>query len=136
MPLGVVLFARAARRKSSEHHNTFGIDRERFSGLGVSQPRELHERPACGVKDDSLDILGFALHATALAGQKGDLGYRGHDVDIQGEAGDAIVAGYGRYRLMAAARMSIVGVGFRDYAQLRMGADRTRAVKFLAAGLG
>jgi len=88
-----VLFARAARRESSEHHNAFGIDRERFSGLGVGQPRELHDRPPRRVEDESLDILGFAFHATALAGQKGDLGYRGHGVEIQRGAGDVTVAG-------------------------------------------
>jgi len=110
----VVLFARAAEREGSEHHNAFGIDRERFSGVGVGQPRELHDRPARCVEDESLDILGFAFDATALAGQEGDLGYRGHGVEIQGGAGGVIVAGYGRYGLMAALRMSIVSVGFRD----------------------
>jgi hypothetical protein len=85
--------------------------------VGVGQPRELHDRPARRVKDESLDILGFAFHATALAGQEGDLGYRGHDVEIQGGAGGVIVAGYGRYGLMAALRMSIVSVGFRDSAR-------------------
>jgi hypothetical protein len=85
LPLGVVLFARPARRESSEHHNAFGIDRERFSGMGVSQPRELQDRPTRRVEDNSLDILDIALHVTALASQKADLGYGGHDVEIEGE---------------------------------------------------
>ena len=68
LPLGVVLFARAARCESSEHHDAFGIDRDTFAGLSVGQPRELHDRPTRRVEDDSLDILGVALHAAALAG--------------------------------------------------------------------
>jgi hypothetical protein len=105
LPLGVVLFVRMVRLDCSEHHNAFGIDRERFSGAGVGQPCELHDRPARRVDDESLDGLGFAFHATALAGQEGDLGYRCHDVEIQGGVGDVAVAGYGVYGLMAAVRM-------------------------------
>ena len=124
-PLEVVLFVRGARRERSEHHNAFGIDRERFSSLGVSQPSELHDRPTRGVDDESLDIFGLAFHATALAGQQGDLGYRGHDVEIQGGAGDVTAAGYGGYGLMAPPLMSIVSVGFRESAPLGVGGDRT-----------
>ena len=108
LPLGVVLFVRTVRLECSEHHNAFGIDREPFSGLGVGQPRELHDRPARRVDDESLDIPGFALHETALATHEGDLGYRGHDVEIQGETGDVTVAGHGTYGLMGAPRMSIL----------------------------
>jgi len=131
-----MLFARAARREGSEHHNAFRVDRERFSGLGVSQPRELHNRTTRRVDDESLDILRFAFHATALADQQGDLGYRGHDVEIQGGAGDMTVAGYGRYGLTAAPRMSIVSVGFRDSTQLRMGRGSNPALKSCLPGQG
>lgn len=79
--------------RSPQHDDTLGVDDQRLSRLGFREPRELHDRPTRRVDDQSLDILGFALHATALAGQKGDLGYRGHDVEIQGGVRDATAAG-------------------------------------------
>lgn len=68
---------------SPQHHYTLGIDGERISSPGVSEPRELHDRAARRVEDQSLDSFRFALDAIALATQNGDLRYRGHDVEIK-----------------------------------------------------
>jgi hypothetical protein len=44
------------------------IDRDRCRGLGLDQPRELHDRPASRADDRLLDILDRPVDAVALAG--------------------------------------------------------------------
>jgi hypothetical protein len=87
-----------------------GVDGQRFSGLGVSQPCELHDRSARRVEDQTLDILCRALDAAALASQDGDFRYRGHVEIKDAERPERLSPGTADVRRWLAPRVSIVGL--------------------------
>jgi hypothetical protein len=80
-PMGVPRERRGllGRAGSSEGHHGRRVDAEGLSGLCVGEPRELHERAACCVQDQPLDLSDIAIDAVALAAVEGDLRDRAHD---------------------------------------------------------
>jgi hypothetical protein len=105
-----------------------GVNGERFSGLGVGQPCELHDRSARRVEDQTLDILCRTLDAAALASQDGDFRYRGHDVEIKDPQRAAPLSpGIADINRWLAPRVSIVSLWFLASARLCVGGNRARA---------
>ena len=52
---------RGLRVKPSERDHVLRIDRYALTAVDLNQPGELHDRPASGIDDHSLDVVGASL---------------------------------------------------------------------------
>jgi hypothetical protein len=62
----------------ADQDHVLWIDSDALAGLGLDQPRELHDRTAGGSEDQALDLLDLSLDVVAVAANDGELGCRCH----------------------------------------------------------
>lgn len=122
-----------SRADSAERHYVRGVDTQGLCGLCLGQPCELHDRAACSIQDQLLDLFDLAVDAMALAPDEDDLGDRPH-YPASGPSGRASCVSPSRKQRprRLAARMSIISLRFLASARERLGGIRAERDVMLA----